>query len=434
MHRFYNGARNTGNMSEISIRILSVCIVLLLFSVLPASAQAPPNPPKTPQLTTQFNFSPPGARSLGMGASFIALADDATASESNPAGLVILNKPEVSAHFRFSSFHNEFPNTVAQQGSDRFKDATTSPSFFSFVYPKGRTAFSFYYQQPGNFKSHSQFCCDFAGAGLEDFQNTDLSNSRFRLENIGASGAVRLSRNLSFGASIRQTRLNLQYGTFSIFTTCVEDPTTNPPTCPVIDQSIRVERTIDDSDSKITFNSGVLINLRQRISVGFVFKKGATFDVTSTDVFVQNTRDVIFSQTLTSPQPFKIPDSFGGGVAYRPKERWVLLADVVHVTYSDLFTTVVDEGTGQTQIQRAKDATEFHAGTEHTMFLREIPISIRGGFFTDPDHDLFPEINSDAVHFTFGGGIVIRGNLQIDAAVNLSENTKEGLFSFVQRF
>jgi len=58
-------------------------VFILLFSALPAFAQVP-NPPKTPQLTTQFNFSPPGARSLGMGSSFIGLADDATASESNP--------------------------------------------------------------------------------------------------------------------------------------------------------------------------------------------------------------------------------------------------------------------------------------------------------------------------------------------------------------
>jgi len=35
---------------------------------------------------------------------------------------VILGKPEVSAHFRFSSFYNEFPNTVSLQGSDRFSE------------------------------------------------------------------------------------------------------------------------------------------------------------------------------------------------------------------------------------------------------------------------------------------------------------------------
>ena len=44
----------------------------------------------------QFNFSNPGARSMGFGGAFAALADDATATFANPAGLVQLSRPEVS--------------------------------------------------------------------------------------------------------------------------------------------------------------------------------------------------------------------------------------------------------------------------------------------------------------------------------------------------
>jgi hypothetical protein len=38
--------------------------------------------------TFQFSFSNPGARSMGLGGAFVALADDATAAFANPAGLV----------------------------------------------------------------------------------------------------------------------------------------------------------------------------------------------------------------------------------------------------------------------------------------------------------------------------------------------------------
>src|SRR6187200_673801 len=48
----------------------------------------------------QFNFGNPGARSLGMGGAFLALADDASAAEANPAGLTILRKAEVSLEVR----------------------------------------------------------------------------------------------------------------------------------------------------------------------------------------------------------------------------------------------------------------------------------------------------------------------------------------------
>jgi len=37
-----------------------------------------------------------GARALGMGGAFIAIADDATAASWNPAGLFQLKKPEIS--------------------------------------------------------------------------------------------------------------------------------------------------------------------------------------------------------------------------------------------------------------------------------------------------------------------------------------------------
>ena len=59
-----------------------------------------------------------GARAMGMAGAFIAIADDATAASWNPAGLIRLERPEVSivgAYFDrredFSSdFHPEIDN------------------------------------------------------------------------------------------------------------------------------------------------------------------------------------------------------------------------------------------------------------------------------------------------------------------------------------
>jgi long-subunit fatty acid transport protein len=56
----------------------------------------------------QFNFNNPGARALGMGGAFVAVADDATAVIANPAGLVILQRPELSAEVKFTRFTNSF--------------------------------------------------------------------------------------------------------------------------------------------------------------------------------------------------------------------------------------------------------------------------------------------------------------------------------------
>ena len=48
-----------------------------------------------------LNLSTPGARARAMGGAFIGRADDATAAETNPAGLSLLVRPEVSLEYGF---------------------------------------------------------------------------------------------------------------------------------------------------------------------------------------------------------------------------------------------------------------------------------------------------------------------------------------------
>src|SRR5260221_4817885 len=52
------------------------------------------------QIPLQFDFVNPGAKSLAIGGAFAGLADDATATFANPAGLTQLNASEVSIEAR----------------------------------------------------------------------------------------------------------------------------------------------------------------------------------------------------------------------------------------------------------------------------------------------------------------------------------------------
>ncbi|MDH3546177.1 MAG: hypothetical protein OEN22_03720, partial [Gammaproteobacteria bacterium] len=58
--------------------------------------------------TLQFSFSNPGARSMGFGGAFVALADDATAAFANPAGLVQITRAEISLEGRSWSYATPF--------------------------------------------------------------------------------------------------------------------------------------------------------------------------------------------------------------------------------------------------------------------------------------------------------------------------------------
>ncbi len=61
----------------------------------------------------EFNFLNPGARSLGFGGAFAAVADDATAAFANPAGLVQLLRPEISVEETLGSYSTLFTEGCA---------------------------------------------------------------------------------------------------------------------------------------------------------------------------------------------------------------------------------------------------------------------------------------------------------------------------------
>ncbi|MCK5503985.1 MAG: hypothetical protein KAJ10_02425, partial [Thermodesulfovibrionia bacterium] len=55
------------------------------------------------EISSSLNPVGSGARATGMGGAFIGVADDATAASWNPAGLIQLEKPEISAVYSY--FH-----------------------------------------------------------------------------------------------------------------------------------------------------------------------------------------------------------------------------------------------------------------------------------------------------------------------------------------
>ena len=76
-----------------------------------------------------------GARALGMGGAFIAVCDDATAASWNPAGLVQLEKPEMSIVY---DYHNNRTDNDYKAFSDASSSQSASSSdlnYLSAAYP-----------------------------------------------------------------------------------------------------------------------------------------------------------------------------------------------------------------------------------------------------------------------------------------------------------
>ena len=415
----------------------AVVLGVLLLSLGVAQAQDRPELPSAISFSgIPFNFAPPGARSLGMGAAFIGIADDATAAEANPAGLTILTRPEASAHFRFSSYNIDFYNPTAYDvqsaydqgnGIGTYDQSVSTPSFFSFVKPFRGVVLSIYYQQAADFKGTATF-----GAFDSFFtdQYTVTENVKFQLEHIGVSLAFRLGDRVALGFSARNSRLSLR----SLDELRV-DYWRDLPDEPNVTDYFGLATRFDDHDSTLTYNVGLLINPNGKLSMGVVYKKGGKynlngifegFDVCEGAGCYPN--PFFLPGQVAVRTTFRVPDVIGVGFALRPSDQLTFAADAVQISYSDL------RFEGQTE--KLDNAVEAHFGFEYTFFPGggEVPFSIRAGVFTDPDHDGYAQIKSDDTHYTIGAGVVTKGNFQIDLAYSFSDRVDEGILSFVYRF
>src|SRR3954468_2582334 len=96
-----------------------------------------------PNAGVQFNFSPRGAGNLVLGGPFLALAFDASAAYTNPAGLTTIIQPEALIETRYWNYthvftdHGKFNSdagTVAGLRDGEARNQITGLSFASYVY------------------------------------------------------------------------------------------------------------------------------------------------------------------------------------------------------------------------------------------------------------------------------------------------------------
>ena len=127
-------------------------------------------------------FANPGARSLALGGAFAAIADDATAAFANPAGLVQILRPEISAEIRATGSSGPFNAKYTVDGG------VSGLGFISFVVPTRNWAFALYSHQLGslNFTFNGPF----------------PQTREFTVRSYSGAAAFQVGDDLSFGAGL----------------------------------------------------------------------------------------------------------------------------------------------------------------------------------------------------------------------------------------
>lgn len=394
----------------------------------------------------RFNFNNPGARATGIGGAFMSIADDATASEANPAGLTTLLRPEVSLEakgIQFITHVGNFSSTGTQANftlnEKEFKSAVVSPSFASVVYPVRRFTFALFRHELMNFES-DYFT---EGSLVPGFTNGSFffpakSNTRIHVDNYGGTVAYKFREWLSVGLSGGISLMSMQASIARYFIAVFNDA------------SLANIATIDDHASDFFLNVGVLVRPAENLSIGLTYKRRPSFKIQQTYRFTNYPSDSVKSTQIN----FNIPSSYGIGISYRPTDVLTFAVDVVRVNYSSLTKDFVVTFTPQDVKPSdfaVDDGMEYHGGAEYVFFVKTIGIVVRGGGYLEPDNKirfvgdpgtvfdrkimqaLFQSGKSYA-HGTFGVGCILSNNVQFDLAGDLSSVSNTAVGSLVVRF
>lgn len=400
----------------------------------------------------QFSFVNPGARSTAMGGAFIALADDATATEANPAGLNLLVKPEVSFEYRHTGFDqkeanssNEIPNgsQITTVSSTNQLDSLNQASFFSVVLPVKAVVFAFSRQEAAKLDGTLGEQFHQTTSPISSVQLTSSGEEHLDVTNYSFSAATRLG-DLLLGGSLRYSKLDWNVSVGNTEETLLP----NQPPRTTLDFS----NSLDDSDGAAAFNVGAIYNFKSHLSVGAVYKGNAKFSVTETETPNGN-KAGSFENVL------KIPDIFGIGVTARPTESLTISYDLVRIQYSDLLESfqagygiITDPLNNERVSYDIGDATEHHLGGEYFLPFQQVAVTIRAGYFRKPiaalaflsapnedqnTQNVLAAVyapRDDENHFTFGNGFVFKPHFQIDWAADLANSANSFVISAVSRF
>lgn len=428
----------------------------------------------------RFNFINPGGRSLGMGGAFVSQADDATAAQANPAGLVRLAKPEFFGEFRFTNFDDSQTTQHIDDGAGRVTDvlaqtspaADTSPSFLAYAHPAGRLAFGFSRQELISSRSTTRNRFEVVDANSTAPDNTGFLDGTgsitLRVVNYNASLGVSLHERFSLGVTATYAQLNQDSQVSNLFSDLFVDPDVRGNELWRTDAS--------ESDTDVTFTLGFLWKVVDRLSIGGVYRQGADFTVpnrlSSTldpTIYPGFVVDVVFQNACGIPyttgasclfdNEFHLPDTYSLGASWRPIDGLTFALDANRIAYSDLLEGFQSRMNVLTFFRppdnaafTVDDQTNLHFGAEYVITKKSVPIALRLGWHQDKDgsiranfdeasgggflfsnNDTFPG-RGDLNHATAGVGLVFGNNFQLDTAIDYSSDTLEAVASFIHRF
>lgn len=367
-----------------------------------------------------------GARAMGMGGAFIGVADDATAASWNPAGLVQLDKPEISIAGTFFSWREELTSSLHPESDAEATSDKMNLNYLSVAYP-----FHYYKNMVVslNYQRLYEFEREFGYTFHTSTPDIDLVEKKRYDQNghisaLGLAGAVAFTHSFSLGVTVNFWTDELAWDNGW------EEKLRERATANLSSGATVVTDThITDKYSQfrgLNINIGLLWNINNRLSLGAVLKTPFTaslrHEFTLSQYQTHLGREDLNVENHERTREYvdlDMPLSYGVGLSYRFSDAFTADIDIYRTHWSN-YALEDSEGNRFNPIDGnpysesdVGDTTQIRMGAEYLFIRPKTVVPVRFGAFYDPE----PSAGStkDYFGFSIGSGFAYK-RLVFDAA------------------
>lgn len=387
-----------GKTHLITVSVSFLSFIFLVF-MLPAPAPGAGLIQRV-EIPSSLNPVGSGARALGMGGAFIAVADDATAASWNPGGLIQLETPEISVVGAFVSRTEDNLFGLNPEASGSQDISKSDLNYLSLAYPFSlldrNMIVSLNYQNLYDFTKSWDFRFNSASSSISVFRNVDFKQ-KGDLHALGLAYAVQLTPMLSLGITFNLWEDGITGNGWKKTTDERGTGSVDFGTGTILDFDYTYFKEDEYSFSGFNFNLGLLWNMTPEWTLGAVLKTPFSADIE----FDTNIRTSLTFPTSPGmndttvlyqhdDQKLDMPMSYGIGLAYRYSDALTFSADFYRTEWKD-FELEDSSGnktnpiTGKSSdVSSLKPTHQVRLGTEYLHIGDKYIIPIRGGLFYDP--------------------------------------------------
>jgi len=297
------------------------------------------------QAQLEFSVSPTpvgsGARAAGMADAFLAIADDATAASWNPAGLVQLQRPEISIVGAYNGISEEFRSADLPDINSHHRSNSVDLNFLSVVYPlpiaigSSNVSLSLTYQNKFDFSRlfDVQFTSMSSAGGtpVTSVTDTDFDQSG-GFSTISPSIAIELTEKLSVGVSFNIWRSSFlaDNGWDKVITSRAETTIGDNP--PQVTTQVSTEQYKDFSGEN--YGIGVMWRATPKLALGVRYDTAFSGETDFRGELIRNGSQLAL---VEEERQIHFPDTVSFGASYRFNDQFTAALDFSRTDWSDLY-------------------------------------------------------------------------------------------------